>query len=185
MLMLLGFAMTVHAQEDQQVQTGKKEVKKSFLYQWTDKKGIAHITDDLDKVPKAYREKATKLKQPEKEDDDQGQEAQQPSVYPSGAQSEVADAASKAVWQQRMKDARQRLASAERRYQELEKQRDELLRIWGGPASGRLADRTEVDKVEQQMKDVQKEMDDARNDINVVIPEDARKAEIPPGWLRE
>src|SRR3990172_6937222 len=127
MLVLLGFAMTVHAQADLQAQTGKKEVKKSFLYQWTDKKGIAHITDDLDKVPKGYREKATKLRQLDKEDADEGQQAQPPSVYPSGAQTEAADAAAKAVWQQRMKDARQRLASAERRYQELEKQRDELL----------------------------------------------------------
>jgi uncharacterized protein YukE len=185
MLMLLGFAITVHAQEDQLVQSGNKEVKKSFLYQWTDKKGIVHIADGLDKVPKEYRDKAIKLKQTEKEEADQGQEAQQPSVYPSGAQSEAADAATRAAWQQRMKDARQRLAGAERRYQELEKRRDELLQSWGGPASGRLAERAEADKVEQQMRDVQKEMDEARNDIDIVIPEDARKMGIPPGWLRE
>jgi hypothetical protein len=35
------------------------------------------------------------------------------------------------------------------------------------------------------MKQVQKEIDDTRNRINVVIPEEARKAGIPPGWLRE
>jgi hypothetical protein len=35
------------------------------------------------------------------------------------------------------------------------------------------------------MKQVQKEKDDARNEVEVVIPEAARKAGVPPGWLRE
>jgi hypothetical protein len=35
------------------------------------------------------------------------------------------------------------------------------------------------------MKGVQSEIDAARNDLDVVIPEEARKAGVPPGWLRE
>ena len=31
----------------------------------------------------------------------------------------------------------------------------------------------------------QKRIDEARNMLNVVIPEEARKAGIPPGWLRD
>jgi hypothetical protein len=35
------------------------------------------------------------------------------------------------------------------------------------------------------MKEVQKQIDEARNMVDVVIPEEARKAGVPPGWLRE
>jgi ElaB/YqjD/DUF883 family membrane-anchored ribosome-binding protein len=184
-LVLTGSAMTVYAQTDQQAQAGDKELKKSFLYQWTDQKGVVHITDGLDKVPKGYRDKAIKLNQPKNEDADQGQQVQEPSVYPSGTASEAADASAKAAWQQRMRNARQRLADSKSRYQQLAQQRDELLGSWGGPASGHLAGRIEAEKIEQEMKDVQKQIDEAQKDIDVVIPENARKAGIPSGWLTE
>jgi len=182
--MLMGFAMTVYAQAGQQAQTGDKELKESYLYQWTDEKGVVYITDDLNKVPKVYRDKALKLTQPKTEGVDQKQ-VQQKSGYSSGSGSEAADAAGKAVWQQRMRGARQRLEAAEKRYHELDQRRNELLQSWGGPASGRLDTRTDADSVEQEMKGVQGEIDAARNDLDVVIPEEARKAGIPPGWLRE
>jgi DNA repair exonuclease SbcCD ATPase subunit len=184
-IMLMGFAMTVYAQADQQAPTEDKELKKSFLFQWTDAKGVTHIADGLDKVPKAYRDKALKLEQPKKEDTDQGQQVHQDRGYPSGANAPVSDTAAKNAWQQRMKEARQRLAEAESRYRELDQRRNEVLGSWGGPASGHLSGRIEADKIEQEMKDVQKEIDAARKDIDVVIPEDARKAGVPPGWLRE
>ena len=184
-LMLMGFAMMASAQTDEQVPTEDKELKKSYLYQWTDKKGVVHIADGLDKVPKMYRDKATKLRQPSEEDIDQGQNVPQGSGYPSGAASEAADAASKDAWQQRMRDERERLADSEKRYQELVQRRDELLQSWGGPASGKFAERIEADRIEREMNDVQNEIDNARKEIDVEIPEQARKAGIPPGWLRE
>jgi hypothetical protein len=184
-LVLAGFAVTVFAQADPQAQTGDREHQNNYLYQWTDDKGIVHITDGLGKVPKQYREKAIKLKQPKKEDIDQGQQVQQESIYPSGAESEAADAVVKRVWQQRMREAKQRLEAAEKRHHELDQRRNELLRSWGGPASGHLAERTEIENIDQEIRDVQREIDEARNEVDVVIPEEARKEGIPPGWLRE
>ena len=184
MLMLMGFAMTVNAQADQQAPTEDKELKKDYLYQWTDDKGVVSITDDLAKVPQVYRDKALKLTQPKTEDVGQKQQVQQPG-YRSGSGSEAADAAGKAVWQQRMSRAKQRLEAAEKKYHELDQRRNELLQSWGGPASGRLDTRTDADSIEQEMKGVQGEIDAARNDLEVVIPEEARKAGVPPGWLRE
>jgi uncharacterized protein YukE len=183
-LLLTGFAMSAYAQADQQAQTGDKERKESFLYQWTDDKGVVYITDDRDKIPKAYRDKALKLPQSKTEDVDQGQQVQQKSATPAGVESEGADSAGKAAWQQRMKDAKQRLADAETHYQELAQRRNELIQSWGGAASGRLDTRAEADSVEQEMRDVQKEVDAARKELED-IPEQARKAGVPPGWLRE
>ena len=76
--MLMGFAMPVYAQADQQAQTEDKELKKNYLYQWTDDKGVVYITDDLAKVPQVYRDKALKLTQPKTEDVDQKRQVQQP-----------------------------------------------------------------------------------------------------------
>jgi len=180
-LVLTGFAMTVFAQDDPPAQTEDKELKKSYLYQWTDDNGIVQITDSLEKVPKQYRDKAVKMTQEKTEGADLGQQMQQRPVTPSGAGS---DAAVKGVWQQRMREAKLRLADAERRYKELDQRRKELLRTSVGVAFGGR-EVIEAENIELQMKDVQKEMDKARNDIEVVIPDDARKQGIPPGWLRE
>jgi hypothetical protein len=184
-LVLSGFAITASAQLDPHAQTEDKEVEKSYIYQWVDDKGIVHITDSLGKVPTRYHDKAVKLTQPGKEDVDQEQQVQQRPVYPSGAEPGGDTAAMKGVWQQRMRGAKQRLADAEKRYQELEKRRNELLHNWGADAFGRRTERIEAEKVEQQMKEVQDEIDETRNDIDVVIPDEARKQNIPPGWLRE
>ena len=103
-LVLTGFAMTVFAQADPQVQTEDKEQQQSYLYQWTDDKGIVHITDSLGMVPKQYRDKAIKLKQPKKDNIDQGHQVQQESTYPSGAESDAADAVVKREWQERLRE---------------------------------------------------------------------------------
>jgi hypothetical protein len=184
-LVLTGYATTASAQVEPQAQTEDKEIEKSYLYQWVDDKGIVHITDSLGKVPKQYNDKAIKMTQPGKEDVDQEQQVQQRPVYPSEAETEGDGTAMKAVWQQRMRGAKQRLADAEKRYEKLDQHRNALLRNWGADAFGRRTERIEAEKIEQQMKEVQQEIDDARNEIEVVIPDEARKANVPPGWLRE
>jgi chromosome segregation ATPase len=158
--------------------------QKSYLYQWTDDQGVLHATDDLDKVPNKYRNKTLKMEEvPSGEEPPQGQ---QNITEPSGAGSaEEIDQERKAEWQQRIKQARQRLADAQRRYQELEQKRNEALVQWAGGASGNIALKQEADRIEQEMSNVQREINDARNQLENVIPEEARRAGVPPGWLRE
>jgi len=181
-LMLTGFAITAFAQAEQQGQTEDKEVQKSFLYQWTDEKGTIQITDDLNRVPKQFRGTAVKLAQPNREDADQGQQAPRASGAPSGADTDAANAAGKAMWQQRIKAEKQRLADTERHYRQLEQQRNELL-VKGALAP--IADKMAADSIAEEMQADQKRMDEIRNQIDVVIPEEARQAGVPPGWLRE
>jgi hypothetical protein len=184
MIVFLFAAGMAFAQADQQKKTEDEELKKSYLYQWTDDKGVVHITDGLGKVPEKYRDKAVKLESPKKDEFGQGQQRIDERFTPA-EQDEEREENSKAEWQQRMKLARQRLTDAERSYQELDQKRNEALVRWAGGASGRLEDRAQAERIEQEMKQVQKEKDDARNEVEVVIPEAARKAGVPPGWLRE
>jgi hypothetical protein len=94
--MLMGSAMTVYAQVDQPVKSEDKELKQSYLYQWTDEKGVVSITDDLNKVPKVYRDKALKLTQPKQKMLIKAR-VQPQSGHSSVSGSEAADAAGN-VW---------------------------------------------------------------------------------------
>ncbi len=168
-------------------QGGKKqEERKSVLYQWTDGKGVVHITDDLNKIPEKYRSNARRLETaPETSETPGPSGGTRISPGTGESQGEEREADLKEEWQQRMKRAKERLADAERRYHALEEKRNNLLGSWGGPASGHLEGREEADRVDQELKQVQKEIDADRNEVENVIPEAARKAGVPPGWLRE
>jgi hypothetical protein len=164
----------------------QKTQEENYLYQWTDSKGVVHITDSLGKVPEKYRSEAQKLQSSPGTDGMENQQGQQSLTSPSGSLgNEGLQKAQKEEWQSRMKAAKQKLANAEQRYHDLAQQRDLLLGSWGGPVSGHLEGREEADRIQQQMDQVQREIDDERNEIEVVIPNEARKAGIPPGWLRE
>jgi hypothetical protein len=165
-------------------QTVDTEINKRYLFKWTDDKGIVHITDGLGNVPKKYRDKAEKAEQPEQGNIDQGPPAARKGLLPGSSDEKESSEDQEAGWRQRMKAAKQRLEDVERRYRELDQQRTELL-ARAPYTQSPPADRAKAEEIDQNMQKVQKEIDDARNEIEVVIPEDARKAGIPPGWLRE
>jgi len=144
----------------------KQEEQKHYLYQWTDSKGVVHITDSLSKVPREYRSEAQRLESPPGTDGMENQQGQQNITSPPDySEQEELLKDQKEEWQARMKAAKQRLADAEQRYRDLAQKRDEQLQSWGGPASGHLEGREEADRIEQQMKQVQQEIDEARNQI--------------------
>jgi hypothetical protein len=175
-------AGAVFAQTDPQ-QADDPELKKSYLYQWTDDRGVVHITDGLGNVPEKFRSRALKMEQTERDDESGGQirpEAASPAAPDEGELNEDL----KAEWQLRIRKARQGLAEAEQRHAELDLKRQEALGK-GSPATGNLAGRSEAEQIQLQMELVQKEIDDIRHELEVVIPDDAHKAGVPPGWLRE
>lgn len=165
---------------------GQGDSSTSYLYQWTDEQGNAHITDRLESVPAKYRSRVRAIQQPGQ--GEQGQQVQQPSApVPSEADAAGTDADKKEEWQNRVRDAKRRLANAEQQYRQLEQRKAEITAQWG--ASGATLPPQEVlDKMQQIENDMQRtrrEIDDIKNEINTVIPDEARKAGVPPGWLRE
>jgi len=182
-MVLMAFVPAALAQTGDQA--GNKDVKKQYLYEWTDSKGGVHITDDLGEVPERYRLKSRKIEIPKGEEVGPEQRMQGATGTQSGVATDEQEAASKAAWQQRIRDWKARLADARKRYQDLDQKRLEALAKWGGPASGHLEGRAEADRIAQDMKEVQQDIDVARDMVENVLPEEARKAGIPPGWLRE
>jgi hypothetical protein len=184
LLMLANTAVFVQAGPQQQADD--EERKRIYLFQWVDDKGIVHITDGLGKVPQKYRDKATKLEQPQDGPSGTGKPAViRKSPYSGFSEQEALDADKKTEWLLRMRNAKKLLADAERRYQTLEQQRQDALNKWGGPATGRGAALMDVERIEQEMKQAKQDVNAAREEVEVTIPDDARRAGVPPGWLRE
>jgi hypothetical protein len=164
---------------------GEAELKTIHLYQWIDDNGALHITDGLEKVPKQYRDRATTLEQPQEDKGEPGRPEQRASQHGGYADTEGTSDDRKAEWQQRMKDAKSRLADLEQQYQELDRKRVDALGTWGGAAAGHREGQVEAERIEQEMMRMKAEISAAREQVEVVIPEEARKAGVPPGWLRE
>jgi len=167
---------------------GGGEEKQSYLYEWTDGAGVVHLTDGLDKVPKLYRPHARRLEAAPEEGVVPNQPRrlrQQGGSSPAGNAEGGGEAQQKDMWQRRVNAAKQRLAAAEQHYRELEQKRTALLGQWGTPAYAPPGARIEAEQLAGEMQTVQKEIDSARNEVEVAIPEEARKAGVPPGWLRE
>jgi hypothetical protein len=165
-----------------------QEQKKSSLYQWTDEKGVVHITDNPGNIPESYRSKAQKIEVPEEKESGEQYDRSAPersTSRESGTTDEVEEDIRKGEWQDRIHDWKARLAEAERRYQELEKERSALFTQWGIPAYAPAEVRLKAEQLDRDMAEVQKKIDEARHMISEVIPEEARKAGVPPGWLRE
>lgn len=161
-----------------------KGVKKKYFYQWTDVNGVVHIADGLGKVPEQYREDARKIESAGVQETG-GQQRREESFGTPDSGSEEAEAADKAEWQSRLAEWKNRLANAEKRFQVLDEERKELFRAWGSPALAPIENRQMAEQIDQQMREIQEEIDTARNMLDNVIPEEARKAGVPPGWLRE
>jgi uncharacterized protein DUF4124 len=181
LIAVLILASTLPARAQTGGSAGGDEEKKSYIYQWTDSKGVVHITDGLDKVPAPYRPHARRLEAAPEEGAAPDRPGQQGISSPAGN----GDEQQKAMWKRRMSEAKQRLTAAEQRYRKIDQRRTYLLGQWGTPAYAPPEARIEAERLAQEMQKVQKEIDDARNQVEVAIPEEARKAGVPPGWLRE
>ncbi|MEK6698287.1 MAG: hypothetical protein AABZ10_04500 [Nitrospirota bacterium] len=159
------------------------ERKKSYLYEWTDEKGAAHITDTLGNVPEKYRSRARRVEMPKKKEQPGALPALTTTPQDQGAS--VDDEERKAAWRRKIGDWKSRLAEAEKRHKELDDERNALIRTWNLLSLAPPDTRVRAGKIEEEMKAVREQIDEARKMINVVIPEEARKAGVPPGWLRE
>ena len=169
---------------------GAADDLRQYLYQWTDDQGNTAIVDSLEKVPPKYRARARALEQG-------GPAAPPPAAglpaapaTPAGDESDrqqQAEDAKKGEWQQRVLAAKRQMAAAEERYQQLEAAKTDLMSQWGASGSA-LPPQEVVDQINQLTADMDKtriEIEKLKNEIYVVIPDEARKAGIPPGWIRD
>lgn len=170
------------------------------IYTWIDKNGIQHFVDSIDLVPLEYRKEAIKRAKTgdklgtegtynilprEKSEmapahpisDKKGDEGEIPPEIKSPPPTKVDDRG-KEYWQERIRICRETLEKAKKDLENAYNTR--LFLITNTPPDFHeqyFGINQEIEMLKEKIKELERE-------LNEVIPEEARKAGVPPGWLR-
>lgn len=168
------------------------------VYKYIDKKGNVHYTDNPDMLPEPQRSKVLKeleeqiKKEQErrlKEPGIEGPHERLPSrthrveKHPNTATKRLKQRkASRKTWKQRGEKAREKVAELEKKCAELKTERDRSNTdrlTFSKPGAGQR-----YQKAQAAFQKCQQDLEKARTYLEDGLPEQARKAGIPPGWIR-
>jgi hypothetical protein len=171
------------------------------VYKYVDKKGTVHYTDDPDQLPEPQRSKVLReLEEQIKKEQERRRKLKEQGIevpderlppppppppphrpHPATNRLEQRKAARK-VWEQRGQKARERVAELEEKCAELKEERDRNKTdslTFARPGAGKR-----YQKSQAAYENCQKDLKKARNYLNEGLPEQARRAGVPPGWIR-
>ncbi len=165
------------------------------VYRWVDEKGIVHFSDDLSLVPEIYRDQVLKAKPPQ-------EPASPPSIESPkrmGEEKEIESApesapeqkdilgrgeewwrATASEWNEKLNAARTNYENA---YSEWKSKQQELETSQFKPDSLKRKLKAETKVLEEKAKDWEKQMEEARNMLENVLPKQARDYRADPEWL--
>ena len=168
---------------------GAAQPASSGVYHWYDANGSLHVTDQIEEVPAAQRAEVLKRAQggeplpggnysivePQRSPTVEAPPAEASSDPPLKPEE---DPGTKAYWQKQLADQRQAKADAEAEITRLESEMRHVKAVRPPGFHETLP------RLEQEIADQQAIAAEAERQLQTVIPERARKADIPPGWLR-
>jgi hypothetical protein len=171
------------------------------VYKWVDEKGTTHFTDDLGLVPEKYRDQILTEKRPKEptsppspspslspppfeppKSTEAGKEA-----GPTPVQKDILGRGeewwrAKAIeWNEKYKTARRNYEMA---YSEWKLKENELEASKFKPDSLKRKLKAEIKVLEEKAKDWEKQMEEAKNMLENVLPKQARDYQADPGWLK-
>ncbi|GEM_PF-4281161 len=174
-------------------------------FQWMDENGTAGFTDNVLTVPRQHRDGLVTR---------QAREPSSSAAVPSYSsvlsgnrqkeelasdatireQSEEEEIASedgigdtKRWWKERLRGAKATIVDLRAYRNTLEKKINETQHgMWltFGPGASDFEKRSDMPRIEKEMRDVEEEINQLEHEVSVVIPAEARRAGIPPGWFR-
>ena len=174
-------------------------------FQWTDENGTAGFTDNVLAVPRQHRKNVVKRQirtparsvtvrpQVKAAHSDSQDDATPPETLPSAqpVEGEIVDGgepiSERERWRARLQTAKAKIIELRAERGDLEHKIDESRRgrwFTFGPGASDLEKQEEVPKLEQNMRNLDQEIKQLEDEVKVVIPREARRAGIPPGWFR-
>jgi hypothetical protein len=154
-------------------------------YQWTDKNGNVGFTDSLENVPPQYRQSAKRV---------EGKESTKPlQVVPSppGRDNTMPSSPTdqdelNATWRQRMIAARAELQELRAKREKAQTAYDALRRPTWIPTLRLFQIDPEKDaQAAATLKELEQRIRDKEYEISTTIPDEARRAGVPPGVLSQ
>jgi septal ring factor EnvC (AmiA/AmiB activator) len=153
------------------------------FYQWTDRDGRQFYTNEKEKIPAEYRSSA----QPVEVHEERVSTAQQPAGGPSPAV-KVGEHKDKygrgeAYWRKRAETLRRQIRDQKSAYDLIVKQeREDEERPKNQSAKSRKKTQSNRDKKKAK---IEKKIAQLQHELDVQLPEEARKADAYPGWVRD
>lgn len=179
-------------------------------FQWTDEHGTAVFTDNILTVPRPHRKHLVQrqVRQPVRSiavrppDDDGDAPRETDAADAIAAEGTSGERTSEAIrsdasreepfqerdrWRARLRTAKTTLAERRAERRALEKTLHETqygMWLTFGPGASDRDQREAIPEIERKLRDVETEIRQREQEVKFVIPGEARRAGIPPGWLR-
>jgi hypothetical protein len=153
------------------------------VYQWTDDQGNIGFTDDPDTIPEKYRQNAERMdgKTVPKKQKTNIAPAIPPSTVSNGDIHLDDNGRDELWWRTRMQDLRNRKNELLGEKEKLAAGTNSL----GKLGLGSIEANQQAKDTEKQLQQLDSEIKAIEQELTVSIPEEARMANAPPGWLRE
>jgi len=181
------------------------------IYQWVDKNGTTHFTDNPDELPEPQRSNVLRqIREEERKKQEERKKAgkvpesvykEKPRRYPqhdpippdpkkpaavdskksTPEQEAIMNPNSKPAWRGKMKEARKLVAELEVKCKKHESERDKNKRA--GLIFATPAARQKGQEASTAFEKCKEELERAKHKLNVDLPAEARRNKIPPGWL--
>jgi hypothetical protein len=172
------------------------------VYRWVDEEGTVHFTDDLGQVPQKYRDKIQKKELPKESPITRPVSPQptppQPPAPPIGTQVEKGAGIppiqtdilgrGEEWWRAKVNEWNEKLKTAQRNYEstysEWKSKEQELETSKFKPDSLKRKLKAEAKALEEKTKDWEKQVNEAKNMLENVLPKQAQDYQANPEWLK-
>jgi hypothetical protein len=172
------------------------------VYRWVDEQGTIHFTDDLSQVPEKYRDKIQKKTSPKEPPLTQSPPSQPASPRPpgppmgmevekgAGPPSRQKDILGRGEewWRAKVNEWNEKLKTAQRNYEstynEWKSKEQELESAKFKPDTVKRKLKAEIKDLEEKTKGLEKQMDEAKDMLQNVLPKQAQDYQANPEWLK-
>ena len=148
-------------------------------YEWTDKDGNVGFADSLQKVPPQYRNAAKRVE--EKGSKKSLQKVPSPPGRDNTMPTDLTPNGSYGAWRSRLEAARAELEELRAKRQKAQEEYDNLLYL--RRMRSRALDPEAEAQAASKVSELDKQVRAKEYEINIAIPDEARRAGVPPGIL--
>ncbi len=151
------------------------------FYRWVDKDGKEFFTNEPRKIPPEYRSSATKVEPDESRVSVENQQSDKGKTRVAVTEHRDKYGRGEGYWRKRAADLRQKLRDQEARYDLVLKQlneQDQKLKTLSARNKARAS-------LEKKKTKLETDIARTRRALEVDLPEEARRADAYPGWIRE
>jgi len=159
------------------------------IYQWVDEKGTVHFTDDVSQVPEKYQDQVKKKKTPPEPKPFPSIRLDRDRVPPE-PQAEKKDILGRgeewwrgkaSEWNEKLKNAKKNYDAAQTAVKEKQKELEQSIYK---PHSFRRKLEAEIKVLEDKVNEQKKQMDEAKNMLEKVLPKQAEEYRADPSWVK-